>query len=56
MINAVQKTWQKMTPAAQTLAAALPLGAKEKALLERALGAGAGRGPSPSAPSAPSTA
>jgi len=53
MFNAVQKTWQKMTPAAQTLAAALPLGAKEKALLERALGAGRGRGPSPSAPSTP---
>ncbi len=30
MINAVQKTWQKMTPAGQARALALPLGAREK--------------------------
>jgi hypothetical protein len=37
IINAVQKSWQKMTPAAREQALALPLGAKEKALIERAL-------------------
>ena len=48
MINAVQKTWKKMTPAAQTRALALPHGPKEKALVQRALQA-ANSGPSPSA-------
>ena len=38
MINAVQKTWKKMTPAAHALALALPLGPKESALVQRALG------------------
>ncbi len=37
MINAIQKTWKKMTPAAQQHALALPFGAKEKQLLDRAL-------------------
>jgi hypothetical protein len=37
IINAVQKTWQKMTPAAHELALALPLGAKESELIQRAL-------------------
>jgi hypothetical protein len=45
MINAVQKTWQKMTPAAQAHALALPLGPKEKALVQRALQAAAPRVP-----------
>jgi len=49
MINAVQKTWQKMTPAAQSLALALPLGPKEKALVQRALQGAALAGASPSA-------
>ncbi|MHB8521145.1 MAG: DUF4202 domain-containing protein [Limisphaerales bacterium] len=40
MINAVQKTWKKMTPAAQAEALNLTLGPKEKALIERALVAG----------------
>lgn len=51
MINAVQKTWKKMTPAAQARALALPLGPKEKALVQRALQAAANPGPSPSAAS-----
>ena len=54
MINAVQKTWKKMTPAAQARALALPLGPKERALVRRALQAEANPGPSPSASSTPS--
>ncbi len=38
MIDALQKAWKKMTPAAQTLATKLSYSAREKALLERALG------------------
>ncbi len=54
MINAVQKTWQKMTPAAQARALALPLGPKEQALVQRALQAAARPGPArPAAPAAP---
>jgi hypothetical protein len=37
MINAIQRTWLKMTLAAQQHALALPYGAKEKQLLDRAL-------------------
>jgi hypothetical protein len=37
MINAIQKTWKKMTPAAQQHALALPFAAKEKQLIDRAL-------------------
>jgi hypothetical protein len=37
IINAVQKTWQKMTPAAHEHALALPLGPEEKRLIQRAL-------------------
>jgi hypothetical protein len=37
MINAIQKTWQKMTPVAHQHALALPFTAKEKQLLDRAL-------------------
>jgi Domain of unknown function (DUF4202) len=37
IINAVQKTWQKMTPAAQEQALALPLGTEEKRLIKQAL-------------------
>jgi hypothetical protein len=33
----VQKTWQKMTPAAHARALALPLGTDEKRLILRAL-------------------
>ncbi|MGD0812089.1 MAG: DUF4202 domain-containing protein [Verrucomicrobiota bacterium] len=36
MINAIQKTWQKMTPTARQHALALPLGAKETQLIDRA--------------------
>jgi len=36
-INAVQKSWQKMTPAARAEALKLNYGAREKNLLERAL-------------------
>ena len=36
-INALQKSWQKMTPAARVEALKLDYGASEKALLERAL-------------------
>ena len=56
MINTVQKTWKKMTPAAQARALALPLGSKEKALVQRALQAAANPGPSPSAASTQFTA
>jgi len=37
MINALQKCWKKMSPAAHPWALKLPYGQKEKALLERAL-------------------
>jgi hypothetical protein len=37
IINAVRKTWQKMTPAAREHAGALSLGEKEKSLIARAL-------------------
>jgi hypothetical protein len=37
MVNAVQKTWKKMTASAHTRALALPMGAKEAALVRRAL-------------------
>lgn len=37
MINALRKTWKKMTAAAQEHALRLPYGAREKALLDRAL-------------------
>src|SRR5580658_5011674 len=37
IINAVQKTWQKMTPAAHEQALALPLGTEEKRLIHQAL-------------------
>ena len=36
-INALQKSWQKMTPAARAEALKLNYGEREKALLERAL-------------------
>jgi Domain of unknown function (DUF4202) len=41
MVNAVQKTWKKMTPTAHARALALPLGPKEAALVQRALAASA---------------
>jgi hypothetical protein len=37
IINAVQKTWQKMTPAARQRALALPLGTEERRLIQSAL-------------------
>jgi hypothetical protein len=37
IINAVQKSWQKMTPAARERALALPLGTEEKRLIQSAL-------------------
>ena len=37
MINALQKSWQKMTPAAHAHALNLSYGVKEKALIEQAL-------------------
>ena len=37
IINAVRKTWQKMTPAARQRALALPLAAPERDLIQRAL-------------------
>jgi hypothetical protein len=37
MINAVQKTWKKMSPQAHEQALALPLASKERSLVERAL-------------------
>jgi hypothetical protein len=37
IINAVQKTWKKMTPPARQQALALSLGPKERTLIERAL-------------------
>jgi hypothetical protein len=41
VINALQKSWKKMTPAARTLALRLPYGSREAALLHRALNPGA---------------
>jgi hypothetical protein len=37
MINALQKSWKKMTPAAQSLAGQLHFDPREKALIDRAL-------------------
>jgi hypothetical protein len=37
LINAIRKTWQKMTPAGHQHALALPFGEKEKQLINRAL-------------------
>jgi Domain of unknown function (DUF4202) len=37
MINALRKSWNKMTPAAHALALGIPYGPREKALLEQAL-------------------
>jgi hypothetical protein len=37
MVNALRKSWNKMTPAAQGLALNLPFGSHEKALLDQAL-------------------
>src|ERR1043165_4343565 len=42
MINALQKSWAKMTPAAHAQALRLPFNSREKALLERALAAKSG--------------
>jgi hypothetical protein len=39
ILNALQKTWKKMTPAAQRLALTLTYAPREKALLDRALAA-----------------
>jgi hypothetical protein len=39
MVNALQKAWHKMTPAARALALQLPYPPREKSLLERALAA-----------------
>jgi hypothetical protein len=39
VLNALRKSWQKMTPAAQSEALKLSYGPREKALLERALAA-----------------
>ena len=39
MVNALQKSWKKMTPAAREQALLLNFGPKEKSLLERALAA-----------------
>ena len=40
VVNAVQKSWKKMSPAGQAAALKLDFGPREKALLDRALGAG----------------
>jgi hypothetical protein len=40
MVNAVQKTWKKMTEHAQAIALELPFAQKEKKLIEKALVAG----------------
>jgi hypothetical protein len=37
MINALRKSWKKMTPTAQAAALQLNFGAREQSLLERAL-------------------
>jgi hypothetical protein len=39
MINAVQKTWKKMTEQARAMALELSLGEREKTLIEKALAA-----------------
>ena len=39
MINALQKSWKKMTPAAHAEALKLNYGPKEKTLIEKALNA-----------------
>ena len=44
MINALRKSWKKMTPAAQALALELPYGPREKALLDQALAPPAAQG------------
>ena len=41
VINALQKSWKKMTPVARTLALRLHYGSREAALLQRALNPGA---------------
>jgi hypothetical protein len=38
LVNAVRKTWEKMTDSARKRALALPLGPSERQLIERALG------------------
>ena len=43
MVNALQKAWKKMSPAAQVLAVKLPYGPHEQALLEQALKPETGR-------------
>jgi hypothetical protein len=40
MINALRKSWKKMTPAARDRALKLPYGPKEKSLIDRALAPG----------------
>jgi len=42
IVNALQKSWKKMTPAAQALALELPFSGAEKALIEKALAAPSG--------------
>ncbi len=42
MINALRKSWDKMTPIAREIALKLPLGPAEKKLVEKALGGGLG--------------
>ena len=37
LVNALRKSWQKMTPAAHAHALRLPFGTQERSLLERAL-------------------
>jgi len=37
MVGIVQKTWRKMTPAARTIAVALPMSDAQRALIEQAL-------------------
>lgn len=39
VINALQKSWRKMSPAAREIASSLPYRAREKALLDKALSA-----------------
>jgi hypothetical protein len=43
MINTLQKTWRKMTPAAQAVALKMSFAARETALLEQALRSDAGK-------------
>lgn len=40
LVNALRKSWNKMTPAARDRAMQLPLGDKEKTLIDRALASG----------------